>query len=189
MTELPIQRLLLRVISTIESLNLPYMIMGGFAVRTWGIPRPTYDADLAVAAGGEALVTLLGSLEQAGFNVPEEQQKGFRDVVSGMRKVKVTRFEDRNVWEVDLFLIENKFLESALGRRRSFTLEGRPVQVMALEDVVLLKLVAHRRKDQLDVEEMLKIARAPDVDYMRKWAAYLGVSERLESALSERPTA
>lgn len=49
MTELPIQRLLHEVIDVLESCKVPYVIMGGFAVRTWGVARPTYDADMAVA--------------------------------------------------------------------------------------------------------------------------------------------
>jgi hypothetical protein len=55
LTELPVQALLLEAIEILDRLHVDSMIMGGFAVRSWGVPRPTYDADLAVAAEGEAL--------------------------------------------------------------------------------------------------------------------------------------
>ena len=32
-------------VSLFERLEAPYVLMGGFAVRVYGIPRPTYDAD------------------------------------------------------------------------------------------------------------------------------------------------
>lgn len=40
MTELLIQRLLMEVLAVIDRLKIPYMIVGGFAVRTWEIPSP-----------------------------------------------------------------------------------------------------------------------------------------------------
>ncbi len=37
MTELPIQGILLRVLSALDAVPIPYMIMGGFAVRAVGM--------------------------------------------------------------------------------------------------------------------------------------------------------
>lgn len=183
MTEIPIQRLLLEALAVVERLGIPYMIVGGFAVRSWGIPRPTYDGDLAVSVDDRRMQDLLAALEQAGFDVPEEHRKGFRDSVAGIEKVKVTRFSGGTVWDVDLFLVRGAFLETALGRRRSRTLDQRAVWVAAAEDVILLKLMAYRRKDQLDVEEIMKVSTALDATYLRDWAARLGVAGRLAEFL------
>ncbi len=185
MTELPAQRFLLEAIRVLETLGIDYMVMGGFAVRTWGIPRPTYDADIAVAADDRKLPDLLTALEGAGFDVPQEHKKGFQDTVSGFRKVKVTRFEGTSVWDVDLFLVRGAFLESAIRRRGSRTLDGRTAWVISAEDLILMKLIAHRRKDQLDVEEILRITPAVDRTYLNEWAQSLGVTERLEEFLRE----
>jgi hypothetical protein len=184
LTELPIERFLFEVIETLDRAGIPYMVMGGFAVRTWGIPRPTYDADLAVAADGERLAGLLDLLSEAGFDVPEEHRKGFVDRVGGMGKVKVTRFEAGSAWDVDLFLVRGAFLESALSRRRQVHLGGRPVWVTSPEDIILLKLIAFRRKDQLDIEEILRISLDLDREYLERWAAKLDVTVRLEEFLA-----
>jgi hypothetical protein len=187
-TELPVQRYLLEVIAILDRLGIPYMIMGGFAVRTWGIPRPTYDVDVAVAASEEALGELLRALETGGFDVPEEHKRGWTDSVAGIRKVKAARFEGTTLWDVDLFLVRGSFLESALLRRRSVPFCGEPAWFVAPEDLILLKLIAHRRKDQLDVEEILKVSGGQDLagldlGYLRSWAERLGVLERLEGFL------
>lgn len=170
MNELPIQKLFVDAIAVVDRERIPYAIMGGFAVRSWGVPRPTYDADLAIVADRASVVRLLNALAIAGFEVPDDHLKGFIDSVAGIGKVKVTRFVERTVWEIDLFLARGPFLESAMQRRRHVTLGDQTVWVLAPEDLILLKLIAHRRKDQLDVEEILKIARDLDVAYLRRWA-------------------
>ena len=185
MTELPIQALLLEAIAVLDGLKVPYMVMGGFAVRAWAIPRPTYDADLAIDVDDDGLARLLDTLQEAGFEVPGEYAGGFRDKVAGIEKVKVTRVAGESVWEVDLFLARGEFFRSALRRRRPQQLAGHPVQIMAPEDVILLKLIAHRRKDQLDIEEILKVMGDLDLGYLRSWAQRLDVAQRLEVFLAE----
>jgi hypothetical protein len=185
-TELPIERLLLDTISVIDGERIEYAILGSFAVRTWGVPRPTYDADLAVVAEGTALQKLLGALAARGFDVPEEHAKGSVDRIAGMGKVKVTKFVERALWQVDLFLVHGPFLESAMQRRRTSKVAGRSVWILAPEDVILLKLIAFRRKDQLDIEEMLKIVRDLDTTYLHEWATRLRVGDRLGEFLPPR---
>jgi len=184
MTELPVQRLLLDAVRVLDDLGIPYAVMGGFAVRAWGIPRPTYDVDLAVAVDEAGLEQLLSGLAEAGFDVPDEFRRGFRDIIADMRKVKVTRFVEGSVWEVDLFVAEGRFFEAAMPRRRPCPLEGRAVQTLAPEDVIALKLLAYRRKDQLDVEEILKVTPELDVDHLRRQARLLGVESRLAAFLT-----
>jgi len=182
-TELPIQSLLMEAIAVIDRLGIPYAIMGGFAVRSFGVPRPTYDADLAIVADDRRLQELLSALGSHGFDVPDEHRKGFVDTIAGFGKVKATRFVERSVWEIDLFLVRGPFLESAIRRRRAVPMSGREVWVLAPEDLILLKLIAFRRKDQLDVEEILKISRNLDHAYLREWAGRLKVETRLHEFL------
>ncbi len=186
MSELPVQRFLAEMIAILDRLQVPYMIMGGFAVRHWGVPRPTYDADVAVAVDDTQLANLLGVLDREGFGVPDEHLKGWVDSVAGMGKVKVTRVEGTTVWDVDIFLVRGAFLEGALCRRKAARFSGRMAWFLAAEDLILLKLIAHRRKDQLDVEEILKVTRDLDLAYLKTWSQKLGVAERLEEFLRER---
>ncbi|MGQ0612568.1 MAG: hypothetical protein ACT4PV_02300 [Planctomycetaceae bacterium] len=75
----------------LDRLRIPSMVMGGFAVRAWAVPRPTYDADLAVSADGDLLPRLLREFAAAAFDVPPEHAQGFADRIGGMEKLKVTR--------------------------------------------------------------------------------------------------
>ena len=38
-----------------DRLGMPYAIMGGWAVRLYGLPRPTYDIDFTIAAASDRL--------------------------------------------------------------------------------------------------------------------------------------
>jgi hypothetical protein len=51
------------------------------------------------------------------------------------------------------------------------------------EDLILLKLLANRPKDRVDVSDILFIQATLDEAYMRRWAATLGVAVELENAL------
>ncbi|MFO0983037.1 MAG: hypothetical protein U1E76_15135 [Planctomycetota bacterium] len=185
MTELPIQRFLLDVIEILDRLGIHYAIMGGFAVRTWGVPRPTYDADLAIAVDDQTRQRLLQELAAHGFDVPEEHAAGFVDTLAGMGKLKVTRFAQRSVWQIDFFLASGGLLAAALQRRRRVALGQHQVWVVAPEELILLELIAFRRKDQLDLEEIFQIVRDLDASHLRQWAKRLDLTDRLRQFLPE----
>jgi hypothetical protein len=186
-TELPIQQILLDVVAIIERLQIPYAVMGGFAARAWGLPRPTYDADVAVAVDADALQRLFDALELAGFNVPPEHRTGFLDVIAGFKKATVNRFLAPHVWHTDLFVAGSDFLGATLARARHAKIGPKQVRIMAPEDVILLKLIAHRRKDLADVEEIIDVCKNLDLPYLYEWADKLKLNDRLAEFLPKRP--
>jgi len=64
-TSHPIFSVLHRTLDLFEGARVECAVMGGFAVRHWALPRPTYDVDCAVAVEGEELVRLLRAFETA----------------------------------------------------------------------------------------------------------------------------
>ncbi|MEO6597441.1 MAG: hypothetical protein ABIP94_22080 [Planctomycetota bacterium] len=56
---------------------------------------------------------------------------------------------------------------------------------MAEADLILFKLMADRPKDRVDVQNVLTVQGIPEPEYLRDWAARLGVADRLERALAE----
>ncbi len=47
-----------------DRLRIPYAIMGGWAVRLYGLPRPTYDIDFTITADRSRLAEPLGVAEK-----------------------------------------------------------------------------------------------------------------------------
>ncbi|MBI4600728.1 MAG: hypothetical protein HY721_02095 [Planctomycetes bacterium] len=179
----PIQEILKEVLTHIERAEIQHMIMGGFAVRSLGVPRPTYDADLTLSVSEDDFAQLLRTLDREGFIVPDEFLGGFRDSLQGMLKVKVQRFEEGHLWDIDLFLVTTSYQRAAFARRQRVRFLGKDRWMIAPEDLVLHKLLANRLKDLLDVDEILKIHRSLDRVYLTEWAGRLGIAERLSAAL------
>ena len=50
-----------------DRLQVPYAIMGGWAVRMYGLPRPTYDVDFTIAIERERLPELYDTATDIGF--------------------------------------------------------------------------------------------------------------------------
>lgn len=183
MTEHPLFRLTSEFLALLDQEGIPYMLMGGMAVRFWAVPRPTYDLDVTLAAEEDQLSRLLDRLDREGFGIPAEARKGWRDVLRGMRKLEVRKFEGRDSWRVDLFLVTTEYQHAAFARRRNAKLLSLDVWTMAPEDLVLHKLMAGRDRDLADVGEILALARDLDLAHLRTWAPRLGVEALLEDRL------
>jgi hypothetical protein len=58
-------RALENFVSLFEQMSLPYAVMGGIAVRVYGIPRPTYDIDITIAIERQRLPELYTARQSA----------------------------------------------------------------------------------------------------------------------------
>jgi hypothetical protein len=184
LTRLPVQQVLLDSIAVIDRLGLRYAVMGGFAARFWGLPRPTYDADIAVAVSPSRINERFDAFDEAGFEVPPEHRTGFLDNLQGLQKAKLSRFAHGHVWRTDLFVVgEGDLLQSAVIRAIGVLIDGTSVQMMTAEDIVLLKLLAGRRKDLADIDDILLVCGELDRTYLDHWASRLGVTESLAEFL------
>jgi hypothetical protein len=176
-----------KFVELFDRLHTPYAIMGGWAVRHYGLPRATYDVDFTISIERARLPQLYQAAIEAGFSVAEPYLTGWIDTVSGMPVVKLRLYlRDRGI-DVDLFLAESDYQQTLMARRCKDELEGRSVWFVSPEDLILLKLVAGRPRDVGDIHDVLFVQGALDIDYMRNWARQLGVSDRLEELLARSP--
>lgn len=162
--------------------GLPWHKFKSIAASAWGLPRFTHDIDIAVDLRATDVAPLLHALEERGYVVPEEFRRGWSDQLAGTRKVAVKRVLGKHVWDVDVFLAESEFLRSALRRRRVVDLDGRETPLVTPEDLIVLKLVAWRPKDQGDIDDLLLVVGPLDEPYLREWTARLGIRDRLDEA-------
>ncbi len=103
-----------------------------------------------------------------------------------MPLVNVGRYLGDHRIDVDVFLTHSKFQQSLMTRRCAVTLEQREVWLVSPEDLLLLKLVAGRPRNKIDVQDLLFTLGQLDEAYLEKWAAKLGVADALQQALQER---
>jgi len=173
------------LVALLERMSVKYAVMGGLAVRAYAIPRATEDIDFTLALDRNRLPELYDALEEQNYAVPEPYKSGWVDQVKGMILVKLKRYVGGRGIDVDLFLAESSYQEEVLGRRRIADVEGRQLWIASPEDLVLLKLVSGRPRDLIDVADVFFTQGRLDVEYMRRWAAELGIEKELERSLAE----
>jgi len=173
------------VVDLLNELSIEYAVMGGFAVRSHGVPRPTYDIDVIIVLERSRLPELFDRLRERDFAVPEAYETGWVDRIKDMPLVKLRRYIRDESLDADVFLAESEFQMEIMKRRVRLDAEGQPLWVVSPEDLVLLKLLAGRPRDLGDVADVLFMQAPLDVQYLRRWAGELGVEEALERALAE----
>jgi hypothetical protein len=173
------------LVEVLQRLSIPYAVMGGFAVRSHGVPRPTYDVDITILWERKRLPELFEQLRNQDYVIPEMYQTGWVDQVKGLPVVKLQRHIRGQSLDVDVFLAESEYQDEVMRRRSQLDSEGRLIWIITAEDLILLKLLAARPRDLGDVADVLFIQTHLDVQYMRHWAAQLGISDELEHALAE----
>ncbi len=177
---------LFSLVEMLDSLSIPYSVMGGIAVRAHGVPRPTYDVDLNIVIDREELPKLFSSLRRLDYEIPEPYEREWVDEVKGLKVLKLRRYLQGGSLDVDLFLVETAFQEEVMRRRMRAEAEGRMIWLVSPEDLVLFKLLAGRPRDLGDVYDVLFMQGPLDVQYMRGWAAKLGIASELERAIIDQ---
>lgn len=163
--------------------GIPFMVVGSLASSTHGQPRYTADADLVVDPTAEQLETFLADLGEEFYTSPA----GARDAL-GRRGMFNVLAEG---WKADLIVRKDRpFSIAEFGRRRAVTLSGRELPFASPEDVILSKLEWDRLSpSERQVRDAIQVAvvqgGALDRDHLRRWAADLGVTAKLEELLAE----
>ncbi|MEX1026679.1 MAG: DUF6036 family nucleotidyltransferase, partial [Candidatus Paceibacterota bacterium] len=168
-----------------EELDIPYAIMGGIAVGAHGIPRPTHDLDFTISIERQRLPDLYAAAEQLGYSVPDAFAAGGVDLVAEMPLVRVRQWVEGKAIDIDIFLAESDFQENVLARRVRMEVDAGVAWLVSAEDLILLKLIASRPRDIGDIFDVFLAQGQLDEEYLRKWAAELGVADRLRDVKSQ----
>ncbi len=127
----------------------PYVIVGGVAVTAVGEPRFTADLDAIVFVDVDTLERLINYALEHGFRADLE------DELAAVRGGGSARLR-RGRFHLDL-IVRSLFIEDqALARSRTIKVFQRLVRFPSPEDLLVLKLVAGRPRDLLDLEGIMR---------------------------------
>lgn len=144
----------------IEHFDNQGVIIGGVATSILGRPRLTADADAMLVLSLEDIAELLQVALREGLvpRLAEVEQFARRN------RVVLLRHEASGI-DIDVSLGLLPFEIEAVERSQEYQIGSVRLRLPTPEDLVILKAVAHRPKDLLDIEDVL--AANPHLDVAR----------------------
>jgi predicted nucleotidyltransferase len=145
--------LLRESVAALEAAAVPYALIGGLASSLYGRPRGTADADLFLKAADAKRA--LEALGEAGFETEEKNPKW------------IYKASKRGLTVDLMFALQGgiTFDEEMLARARSEELAGVRVRVLAPEDLVVIKAIAHDEQSSRHWQDALAILASCELDW------------------------
>ena len=180
----------LAVTDALEALGVPYAIGGSFASAVHGVMRATMDADLVAELRPEHAEPLAWALGDPFY----ADLQAMQDAIRRSAAFNVIHLE--TAFKVDVFVARARpFDRAQLSRRQRHQVSEEPERHAYLaspEDTILAKLEWYRMggesslRQWRDVLGVLRVQSGRlDLDYLRRMAATLDVTDLLERALEE----
>jgi len=158
------QELLKRVARALDDAHIPYMVIGGQAVLLYGEPRLTRDIDITLGLGVENLTRLEALTGALGLRTLVADDKEFVT-----RTMVLPTIDDRSGIRVDFIFSFSPYERQALARAKKIELQGTPITFVALEDLIIHKVIAGRARDIEDIKTILVKNPAYDSAYIERW--------------------
>jgi len=141
---------LIKIIRTLNKNKIKYLLIGGFAVVLYGVPRSTFDIDIAISLDSNCITRTLDLLSGLGFaQMPEEE--------SGILPEHGIALTDGNV-EVDLMFIEQPRFDIIYDYHTKLPYKGTVIKMPNIMDLVSIKESSGREKDRQDAQILRNIA-------------------------------
>ncbi len=134
-----------------DALGIAWYLFGAQAAVAYGVARLTADVDVTIRPPATPTSEWLAELQRYGFE-PRFTDAGF---VEQTRVIPVVHL--RSGLPVDLVLAGPGLEDDLLRRAVVQSIDGVPVPVIEIADLVILKVLAGRPKDLDDVVELLRI--------------------------------
>lgn len=151
--------------------GVEWCIAGAIAANAYRPPRDTTDLDLVVQIRAPQYPSIAAALARSGWRIARVSPEGdYPDVV---------RLAHDRFFPTDLLLSKTGYQREALARARA--VGPHAVRVLAVEDVIIHKLIAYRYRDRDDVVEILRAGVPLDHAYLERWAREWEVLDRWQA--------
>jgi hypothetical protein len=174
---------LVRIVSALQTCNIPYMLTGSLASSIYGSPRATMDIDIVIAPSRSQLKSLKAALPEKDYYFDlDDALQAF------MHGGQFNVIDLSNMWKIDLIFRKGRdYDRTAFERRMSIEHEGKTLFVSAAEDSIVSKLewakLGESETQLRDVAGILRVRlQSLDFAYVEKWVAELELQPQWDAA-------
>lgn len=163
----------MKIAELLQSLSdgqVQYVLVGGLAVQLHGFLRSTFDIDLVLAMNDENLVRFIAVANQFGLvpaiPAPIDSLRNTSQIDQWHREKGMLAFALREPQiggsVVDVLIRPDVPFDKLMANAVVGELFARQVWIASIDDLLVMKRIANRPKDQLDVVALEKIKRGED---------------------------
>ena len=154
----------------LDSEGIDWAVAGAVAANNYRDQiRTTTDLDVILSLTDQNVQNVLDALHHYGWDSIE--------VVEDW----LLRAQHPVTGRLDVLVSQTEYEKGALDRAQTVTLDERHTcKTLTIEDVLILKLIANRYRDNDDVESILVTRPNLDWAYMSRWIHEFGLQKRLQ---------
>lgn len=161
--------------ATLRAAGIPYMVTGSMAANFYATPRMTRDIDLVVELSDADIDRVVRLFQGTYYIDPDMVQQAVRN------RSMFNMIHNALVVKVDCVVRKDTdYRREEFERRRTVTIAGQSVTIVAPEDLILSKLDwakdSHSQMQLDDVRNLFRSVPDLDTDYLRHWADQLGLA-------------
>jgi len=138
------------IIEILNEQKVRYLIVGAYAMATFGYSRSTYDIDLWIDKKEENIDKVLISLDEFGvpFAIKKEDLRKENSVIQiGVAPVRIDILTD----------IDGVNFDEAYKQRVVHDFGNLKAPILHIDDIIKTKTASNRSKDKIDVIELKKL--------------------------------
>jgi predicted nucleotidyltransferase len=135
-------------LNLLNSKQIEYLLIGGWAVGYYGYPRATGDMDIWVSSKKENAEKLIKAFKEFGFDVPDLSIDLFT------KENQVTRMGVPPLRIEVLTTISGVTFENCFANRKVAIVDDIKINLISLEDLKKNKAAANRYRDLDDLEKL-----------------------------------
>ncbi len=132
----------------LNSKQVEYLLVGGYAVGYYGYPRATADIDVWIAISKQNAGRIVEALKEFGFTIPDLKPELF------LQKERVIRMGLPPVRIEVMTSVSGIDFADCYARRLIVEMDGVPVSLIELADLKKNKKAAGRPKDLADLDQL-----------------------------------
>lgn len=151
-----------------RALRVQGVVIGGLAVALLGRPRVTRDVDALVLLPEEQWPQFLKRGHDLGFVARHPDTLDF----AKRNRVLLLRHDATEI-EIDISLGNLPFELETVQRAQRKRVAGVTVPLATAEDIIVMKAIAHRERDLLDIAGLLESHPKLDLKRIRYWVGAL----------------